>query len=228
MQSLGYFKRQAMYVHRNIQVRWCKHCCSGKAIIITYSECVFVVLVTQHAMRMQHIVICGLLGSAKWVHIVQKKERFSKKKKKKDILFNIRCISIFCTKVVWNISHFKNWARYDKENVCRSSCTVPVILVRPQFSQQIFGKIEKCQISRKSVQRGLSCSLRTDGQTIMTKLIVALRHFAEVPKKQSSFWRLGTLVREVRTVTGLCPYKIAVYHKQRILCNLKQLRVSCW
>ena len=38
-------------------------CCSGKAIIITHSECMFVALDIQRAMRMRHIVICGLSGS---------------------------------------------------------------------------------------------------------------------------------------------------------------------
>jgi hypothetical protein len=38
----------------------CNHCCSGKAISIKYSECVFVALVIQHAKRMRHIIICGL------------------------------------------------------------------------------------------------------------------------------------------------------------------------
>ena len=48
--------KQAMYVQSNIQARLCNHCCTGKAISITYSECVcvcvFVAWVTQHAMRM--------------------------------------------------------------------------------------------------------------------------------------------------------------------------------
>jgi len=33
------------------------HFCSGKAVSITYSECVFVDLGTEHAKRMRHIVL---------------------------------------------------------------------------------------------------------------------------------------------------------------------------
>ena len=36
--------RQAMFVKRNIEERSCDHCCSGKAISITYSVCVCVCL----------------------------------------------------------------------------------------------------------------------------------------------------------------------------------------
>ena len=39
---------------------------------ITYSESVFVALVTQHAMHMRHIVICGLYGSTRFFHIISK------------------------------------------------------------------------------------------------------------------------------------------------------------
>jgi hypothetical protein len=56
----NFITRQAMYVQRKNVARSCKHCCSGTSIIITYSECVFVVLVIQHAMRMFYIAICGL------------------------------------------------------------------------------------------------------------------------------------------------------------------------
>ena len=41
-----------MNVECNNEVHLCKHCCSGKAISITYSECVFVVLSIQNALRM--------------------------------------------------------------------------------------------------------------------------------------------------------------------------------
>jgi hypothetical protein len=62
--------RQALHLYRNIERRFCKHCCSGKVISTIYSECAFVALGIQHAMRMRHIVICVLPGSKIFFHIV--------------------------------------------------------------------------------------------------------------------------------------------------------------
>jgi hypothetical protein len=46
-----------MYTERNIDARLYSQCCSGKATGVTYSECVFVDLVTQHASA------CAVLSS---------------------------------------------------------------------------------------------------------------------------------------------------------------------
>jgi hypothetical protein len=51
-----YQDRKCRY-KRKIVARSRNHCCSGKAITITYSECVYVALVIQHAMRMCHFIL---------------------------------------------------------------------------------------------------------------------------------------------------------------------------
>jgi len=52
----------------------------GKAISIIHSECVFVVLGIQHAMRMHNIVVCGLSDFTIFFYMISQKARFLKKK----------------------------------------------------------------------------------------------------------------------------------------------------
>ena len=54
--------RKTGSVHNTAAHSW-NHCCSGKAIGITYSKCVFVALRIHHAICMHHTVICGLPGT---------------------------------------------------------------------------------------------------------------------------------------------------------------------
>jgi hypothetical protein len=44
--------------------------CRRSTASITYSECVSVALIIQHAMRMRRTVVCDLFGSALFSHIV--------------------------------------------------------------------------------------------------------------------------------------------------------------
>jgi hypothetical protein len=47
-------------VYGDIEVRSRNRCCSGKAVIITYSECVSVALVIRHAKRMRRIILSSV------------------------------------------------------------------------------------------------------------------------------------------------------------------------
>ena len=73
---------------------------------------------------------------------------------------------------------------------------VPLLVKNPLFLSDfndtwIFStdirKILECQISLRSIQWEPSCSVRTDGQTDMRKLIVAFRNFSKEPKTWQRF-----------------------------------------
>jgi hypothetical protein len=55
-----------------------EHCFSGKAVCITFSECMFVSLGIQHAKLLPHFVICGLSGSAIFFPCISKTALFKK------------------------------------------------------------------------------------------------------------------------------------------------------
>jgi hypothetical protein len=55
-----------------LKARSFKYWCSEKAISITYSVNLFAALGIQHIMRMHHMVICGLLSSIIFFHIISR------------------------------------------------------------------------------------------------------------------------------------------------------------
>jgi hypothetical protein len=48
----------------NIEARRRNNCCRGQAASITYSECVFVALVSQQAKRMRHAILSPVISRA--------------------------------------------------------------------------------------------------------------------------------------------------------------------
>ena len=168
-----------MYVQRNKEGRSCNYCCCGKAVIIAYYECVFVSLVIQHAMCMRHIAICGLSGSTVSFHIISKTARFSKK------LLNIKCVFWFSLQLLSETCHYKDWARYDQKCILvftYSTSFTCQILMKLWFSRQIFEKYTNIKFHENPSSGSRVPSGRTDGQTNMTKLIVAFRNLANAPK----------------------------------------------
>ena len=104
-------------------------------------------------------------------------------------LLSIKCVFLFSLQLSSQI--FLTPRRNKRDiiiNLHSSSCKISVIRLTPR---QIFKKIFRYQISRKSVKLEKSCFMQTDGRADMRKLTVAFRNFASAPKNQS---KLGTYV----------------------------------
>ena len=148
-----------MYVQRNIDVRSCNHCCSGKAISITYSECAFLALGTQKAMRMCHTVIYGLPRSSIFF------QHYLKNRTILYFLYN------FC------IKHFLFWE--EMSEIWSKMCIglhvkCPLFLFgfnETWILSTDFSKATKISHFKTVRQREPCYSMWTDGLT-MTKLIV--------------------------------------------------------
>ena len=105
--TLRYTNRQCTYTRKPYKdARSCNHFCSRKAISITHSECVFVALVIQHAIRLRRIVL-SLVSCHIFPHYLTKCRIFGGKK-----IEHITCFD-FIHKICLKISHSKKkWTRY--------------------------------------------------------------------------------------------------------------------
>ena len=141
-----------------MEARSCNHRCSGRASI-THCYWVFAAVVIQHAMRMCHIVICGLPHSTIFFQIIS---------------LSTKCIFWFPLQILSEIFFILRRIEWDMIKMS-SGFHVQCPLQLSDFNETwIFStyfrkKTLKYKISWKSVEREPS-SMRTDRRTDMTKL----------------------------------------------------------
>ena len=141
---------------------------------------------------------------------------------KKNLLI-IKCVLIFSTTFVWNISHSKKkWARYEQKcmlvfmyRLCLSDFNENWIF-STDFRKKKYSNIK---FSWKSVQWEPSCFMRrdgrTDGQTRHDELIVALRSFMDAPTNQSVNTVQGNnplfVLRAIRNLNTQCGQNVKFF-----------------
>jgi hypothetical protein len=111
-----------MYVQRNAEARSCNHCFSGKAISITYSECVCVFVDLQCA--------CAIFSSVPCPARLYFSKLFHKRKDFRKKLLNIIYLFLFSLQILSGTSLILMRIQRDVvKNICWISREVPVILV---------------------------------------------------------------------------------------------------
>ena len=159
-------------------------------------------LIIQHIMRMCYTVICGLPDSAIFFTLSHKRYDFRGGGE-----YWKRSILIFSTILLETILFLWRTGRNEIKNVYYSCITLVRFLKETWIFLKDFRKTPKYQISWKSIQWEPSSCVRTDGETDMTKLIVAFRNFANAPKYLSIYW----LPEWLQAFKGLFSMNLFIY-----------------
>jgi len=185
---------------------------------------VFVALVAHHAMRMRHIVICGLPGFYdNFPHYLTNCRIFEK------MLLNTKCVSWYSLQLLSET--FLILRRIERDmikNVYRPPCKAPVILVWIEwnliFFDRFWKKYLKYQILWKSIQLEPICCMRTDGRTDITKLTVASRNCANAPKNIGGWYATRTLCFPPVYTYGNFTYHVRIW----FLCLSRNYYHDIW
>jgi hypothetical protein len=145
------------------------YCCHGKSIGITYSECVSVALVIQHANCIHYIVLSSVASLVLPCFSTLSHKWHSRRK-----LLNIKCVfwyslQLLCVtflilRRIWEDSFI------NVHTSSRKKYLLLLLLLLPDFNETWivsteFQKTLKNQMSWKSIQWQPSCSKKIDRQT---------------------------------------------------------------
>ena len=123
------YDRQCTYKCSTV-ARSCNHCCHGKALNITYSECVSVALVIQHAKQTGCIILSSVVCPALsyFSTLSHKLHNFQVK------LLNIKWMFLFSLQILSETFHIlrSEWVRcYHKFTLCSTKIKWPDISYVP-------------------------------------------------------------------------------------------------
>jgi hypothetical protein len=161
----------------------CKHWCHEKPVSIIYSECVFVALVIQHALCINHITLSSFacLAIPYFSTFSHKRYNFWRGKKSR----NIKCVFWLSLQLLSRIFLILRRSQPDTvTNVHTSPWQVLVnfclILITLEL-WQIFksSSIIKFHENPSIASQIVTCSRRTDRQTDKTKITVTFHNFCK-------------------------------------------------
>jgi len=177
---------QAVYVQRNTDARPRKHCCSLKAIGITYSLCVSVALGIQNAqrMRMRH-------PRPVWLHNILQHYLLNGTILGRGGLLGIKFVLVFFILQRWSVTLFFNLRRTEQDVIIavpyRSARAGPLVV--SDFNGTWILSTDFRESSRSSNFlniRPVGTELfHADGRTDVTGRIISFRDFANGPKNST-------------------------------------------